>query len=850
MKNPWEYLYQRVVYVGLAQARPNLCSRSFTSRMFFATIFLLFLSPVLSAAADIYVSSSDGINNTSCWTGGVQTPCATLDLAIQGAATAVQGGGGVQSKSGTVIYLLPGTYTATVLEQQLISNNVSIISMRNEQVSITVPKWDVDYDDCPLVLNIRFINLLLQCGEYYPCNCDYLKFTANVIDHCTGEVFDWKNELKVCINDSTSTDPTCTNEIIKPKYKDYNWGWNNCIFDQSNDNVPELYYELSSCYDNIIGTGPHTITLSISTIGPTTVSTNITVNITSECRKYFNTINGKCELYPMCSLTQEYCPYATRYNNYCDYYDESFLDTTIDNTCRSNGSLCASCPFGNGVPINKIKKCVNCRHYLSSLLVFIGIEILPMTIIVLLIIALNIQLTNGSMNGLVFYSQIISVTYSDYVLLTSSDTNYQINDLLASPCNVFNLDFTPFLGNYSLCIAPHMSPLGAISFWYVVGFYPLLLLLLLYVWITLYDKGYKCVVLVTRPFHRCMARFWSMTGIEPSFTHSIASIYILCFTQLAATSFKILRFQYFDNYYYSGSESLLFFFYDAKQPYFGGIHVLASVSAILVLLFLILLPTLYILFYRFKWFHKLLDCLHLRKQLLISLGDVFTGPYKNGSENTFDYRFFAGFYLLLKILIVFCQFLLFFNLFGSISFFGNNSFFIVSVIQCCLVLLLAIMVFIFRPFQRNIHNFCEAVALIFVAIFLIYCITVNLNVNEDDEDPYFGGSILILSFNCLLFFILLMYIIFQLYLMLNNCINYCLRHNHTIRVQEQEDEPLVGNGDDWIADRMENPQEYDEQHVPFRLDHLSVEYPQDNTVAANYGSIDNNRTVHTMDSSL
>uniref|UniRef100_A0A1X7U3M1 Uncharacterized protein n=1 Tax=Amphimedon queenslandica TaxID=400682 RepID=A0A1X7U3M1_AMPQE len=203
-----------------------------------------------------------------------------------------------------------------------------------------------------------------------------------------------------------------------------------------------------------------------------------------------------------------------------------------------------------------------------------------------------------------------------------------------------------------------MSPLGAISFWYVVGFYPLFLLLLLYVWITLYDKGYKCVVLVTRPFHRCMARFWSMTGIEPSFTHSIASIYILCFTQIAATSFKILRFQfqYSDNQSFGNKSLLLFFFYDAKQPYFGASHVLASVFAILFLLFLIVLPTLYMLLYSFKWFHKLLDCLHLRKQLLISLGDVFTSPYKNGTNGTYDYRFFAGFHLLLRLLVFLLQF--------------------------------------------------------------------------------------------------------------------------------------------------------------------------------------------------
>ena len=130
-----------------------------------------------------------------------------------------------------------------------------------------------------------------------------------------------------------------------------------------------------------------------------------------------------------------------------------------------------------------------------------------------------------------------------------------------------------------------------------------------------------------------------MTGIEPSFTHSIASIYILCFTQLAATSFKILSFNL-------DSQSSLKFYYDMNQDYFKGVHGAAGFFAILVLLFLIVLPTLYILLYPFKRFHKLLDCLHLRKQLLISLGDVFTGPYKNGTENTYDYRFMAGLYLL------------------------------------------------------------------------------------------------------------------------------------------------------------------------------------------------------------
>ena len=95
-------------------------------------VSLLSLVLVLSAAGlecRIYVSSSDGINNTSCWTGGLQTPCATIDLAIQGTPTLQY-----NCSSGILINLSPGTYTldtTSLLEQQVLRNNVSIIGMRD-----------------------------------------------------------------------------------------------------------------------------------------------------------------------------------------------------------------------------------------------------------------------------------------------------------------------------------------------------------------------------------------------------------------------------------------------------------------------------------------------------------------------------------------------------------------------------------------------------------------------------------------------------------------------------------------------------------------------------------------------
>ena len=757
---------------------------SYTSVLLLLVISLVLVYSAAGLECRIYVSSSDGINNTSCWTGGLQTPCATIDLAIQGTtATDVRD----NCSSITIVYLyLPGNDTLEAIELQPVRNSVSMVG--NMTLPVSIPDNNaLSLNDCPS-MSIIPINERISCPTFESdisgCYCDKFIFSVSVAD-CNGAAFDWVYDLHVCVSDSISQGINCSYISNDNKYcADYG------------------SYELPSCYEHITG-DPIELTLNISTLGPLQINTVSKVNVTlfkNVCREapFSIYVNGTCELIPLC-MSQEYCPY------YYWHYDEL---NSFGDVCNDNSSLtyCTICPSGYGVSINKINKCVQCENYPMNIIVFIGIEIIPVTLLVLIIIIFNIQLTNGSINGLVFYSQVMFFTYSNYTLLAS---NKQLVILHAIPCNIFSLDFTPFLGNYSLCIAPNMSPLGAISFWYVIGFYPLLLLLLLYVWITLYDKGYKCVVFITRPFHRCMARFWSMTGIEPSFTHSIASIYILCFTQLTVTSFKLLRFNYHLN--------MPVFFYDSYIQYFHGIHAVAVSFAISVLLIMILLPTLYILLYPFKWFHKLLDCLHLRKQLLISLGDVFTGPYKNGAGNTYDYRFFAGLYLMTKI----------------------NPFFLDVQVY---IVFLFVMILVFRPFKRNIHNFTEAMMLIFQMGFSIFLVLHNF--------IYDKSGIIISILNGLLFGILSIYITYQIIKTILNCINYYKQHNRTVPAnteEQEENQPLVV--DDWIADRMENPLKYNEQHVQVPIeDYLppNIEQPNNNNndtnyipTAATYGSINN-----------
>ena len=140
-------------------------------------------------------------------------------------------------------------------------------------------------------------------------------------------------------------------------------------------------------------------------------------------------------------------------------------------------------------------------------------------------------------------------------------------NLFFYPLSIWNLDFINFLGEsylskgyYSICISCSTTPLGAISFWYLIAFYPLFLLMVFYVCIVLYEKGYRCVVFFIRPVHRVLARFWQMFKIQPSLTHTVASVYTLCFTLLTAVSIKILfpiRHKGKNYFFYDGNKNTL-----------------------------------------------------------------------------------------------------------------------------------------------------------------------------------------------------------------------------------------------------------------------------------------------------
>ena len=491
---------------------------------------------------------------------------------------------------------------------------------------------------------------------------------------------------------------------------------------------------------------------------------------------------------------------------FCTDGDSIHLFNGSDHT----GRLCGSCPPGTAVPITGygILPCINCTSSEDDGLVLelqwyyiLLLQFLPLTIMIVLIIVLDIKLVGGHITGYILYCQMLSLPF------------LQFSMAVLPFISMWNINFM-FLYSIYVCITHTMGALGAISFWYVVAFYPLVLLLLLYVWIIMYERGWRMVVCITRPVHRLLARFWLKFDIHPSLIDSVAGIYILCFTQLAVTSLKILHFTWWESL--TSDEYGLAFYYDGTLDYFKGRHALAGSFAIIVSIIFVILPMVYLLLYPSKYFQRFLDVCKLRRQFTDAVVDSLTGSLKNGSDNTYDYRFFAGLYLLLRIIII------------CLLYIPYTEEQYIMYALCGVVVVHGAAVTIFRPFRKNLHNFSNCILTVFLALNFGLRLTPSMFFLIINSLTF---SILFLIVSSSPFLLVLVYCIYKI---VKKCMRCCRcrcktkgQSSHApldLHNDDDEQSPLLQQNS-FDADRMMNPDDYEEQHYsnPWLQSHPSIQ---------------------------
>ena len=144
------------------------------------------------------------------------------------------------------------------------------------------------------------------------------------------------------------------------------------------------------------------------------------------------------------------------------------------------------------------------------------------------------------MNAFVFLCQFVtsvSTLGNSYIYVDYDFTAIQFFQLaITTFYAIWNLDFFQFFIP-SFCISSDMSTLHKLSLDYVVAIYPLLLTVIIYFCIEMYDSRVRVVVCVWSPFQMCLCSFQKEVGLQ-----EISDQCFCCFS--AAVIFKAAEVSY------------------------------------------------------------------------------------------------------------------------------------------------------------------------------------------------------------------------------------------------------------------------------------------------------------------
>ena len=318
---------------------------------------------------------------------------------------------------------------------------------------------------------------------------------------------------------------------------------------------------------------------------------------------------------------------------------------------RRQGVLCGQCEDGLGPAVmSYTHPCVECLWYGWPL--YLVISFLPATIICALIIILRINILSPPINAVVLLSHIM-VSHANRMpcrFLYFADENHlaTLVQYVLTLYGLFNMDFFVYVVP-PFCISNSMSTLTVIAMDYAVALYPLLLSTVIYLLIEVHDRGCWLFVRVWKPLHYYLARFRQHWDLKGSIINAFATLYVLSFMKVISTSVRLMLTTPIINIWDERKWTNLY--YDATCSLFHKCHWPYAIITLTITILITVIPSLYIFIHPFKIFHKY-RCFQCHKlRLATEIAKIFHRSFKDGTNGTSDRRWFAGIYLLIRIVI-------------------------------------------------------------------------------------------------------------------------------------------------------------------------------------------------------
>ena len=297
------------------------------------------------------------------------------------------------------------------------------------------------------------------------------------------------------------------------------------------------------------------------------------------------------------------CPF-----DYCKLKHVNTKMNESDQQCNFNryGILCGACSTTYSLMLGG-SRCSKCNEWYPLPVLFVAFAVFGVFLVAFLTLC-NLTVSEGTINGLIFYANIVHTTRSIF---------FPSEESLTAPFAIFiawlNLDF-----GFEVCFYSGMDTYS--KTWLQFGFPA-------YIWLISF------LMIVSSHYSTTAAKLIGRNAVK-----ILATLFLLSFAKLQRTIIAALSFTFLN--FLDGSRKKVWV-YDGNIDYLNGRHIPLFLAGLLAFIFLLLPYTLVLTF---------IQCLRRRTgtrmlfwvRRLKPFFDAYTGPYKD------KYSFWVGLLLLVR----------------------------------------------------------------------------------------------------------------------------------------------------------------------------------------------------------
>ena len=389
-------------------------------------------------------------------------------------------------------------------------------------------------------------------------------------------------------------------------------------------------------------------------------------------------------------------------------------------TCSSfnrAGTLCGRClPKHYPLAYSFNLTCIPCSNIGWNWGRYIMAAYLPLTLFCFFVLFFQINAVTSHLHPVIWLSQSLSTpALLRTLFLHNSLQNHNvmmIAKIVLSLYGMWNFDF--FRVFYSdICLGIDFLPTLALD--YVIAVYPLLLMAITYLLVNLYDKNYKFIVAVWKPFRALFSLFKKNFDVRTSMIDSCVTFFYLSSVKFLSVTFDLLVPTPVYELHQDGYNHTFGLYYSEDTEYFGKEHLPYAILAIITSTVFVIIPVTVLAFYPFAFFQKFLNCIPVRWHILHTFMDSFQGVYKDGTEpGTRDCRWFTAVFFLVRVIG-----------FVVYAFAHNIVFFYLAAI---ILLLLVLLIVIVQPFKAPVAHYSKINATFFSLLIFIYIVVCGWDV--------------------------------------------------------------------------------------------------------------------------